>query len=94
MNKFELSKNDYACKCKTFSATIQRTYLGVILNNNIVGKVSHIKLIYSVDLPQVFKPTTDRSSIRLSFCSLPAKIPLLTFLAGLLLFLFDGLQVI
>lgn len=51
-------------------------------------------LIFLPDLPQVFKPTIDRSSIRLSFCSLPAKIPLVTFLAGLLLFLFDGLQVI
>lgn len=45
----------------------------------------------SEDLPQVLKPTAD-SSIRLSFCSLPAKIPLVTILAGLLLFLFDGLQ--
>jgi len=44
------------------------------------------------DLPQVFKPAADHSSIRLSFCSLPAKIPLVTLLAGLLLFLFDGLQ--
>lgn len=44
------------------------------------------------DLPQVFKPDADHSSIKLSFCSLPAKIPLVTLLAGLLLFLFDGLQ--
>ncbi|CAH3171328.1 unnamed protein product [Porites evermanni] len=46
----------------------------------------------SEDLPQVFKSMADHSSIRLSFCSLPAKIPLVTLLAGLLLFLFDGLQ--
>ena len=45
------------------------------------------------DLPQVFKSAADHSSIKLSFCSLPAKIPLVTLLAGLLLFLFDGLQV-
>ena len=48
---------------------------------------------YFLDLPQVFKPDADHSSIKLSFCSLPAKIPLVTLLAGLLLFLFDGLQV-
>jgi len=46
----------------------------------------------SEDLPQVFKSTADHSSVRLSFCSLPAKIPLVTVLAGLLLFMFDGLQ--
>lgn len=46
----------------------------------------------SEDLPKVFKSTADHSSLRLSFCSLPAKVPLVTVLAGLLLFLFDGLQ--
>lgn len=50
------------------------------------------KSFSSPDLPQVFKSMADHSSIRLSFCSLPAKIPLVTLLAGLLLFLFDGLQ--
>ncbi|KAJ7377670.1 glucose transmembrane transporter [Desmophyllum pertusum] len=44
------------------------------------------------DLPQVFKPAADHSSIRLSFCSLPAKIPLVTMLAGLFAIPVDGLQ--
>lgn len=40
----------------------------------------------------MFKSAADHSSLKLSFCSLPAKVPLVTVLAGLLLFLFDGLQ--
>lgn len=60
--------------------------------SEIGNDITHNYIISSPDLPQVFKSIADHSSVRLSFCSLPAKIPLVTLLAGLLLFLFDGLQ--
>lgn len=69
------------------------TYVIKLTLDSVHSHSDYYWLFLSItDLPKVFKSSADHSSLRLSFCSLPAKVPLVTVLAGLLLFLFDGLQ--